>query len=588
MSPTPAQTVWLHPEDPSAVQIIDQRWLPWRLEIETLKTLDDAATAIHDMHVRGAPLIGVVGAYGMYLAAASVPAGEDLPAFLRTAYEKLLHTRPTAVNLQWALDQQLKLVEDNPHTVQLATLLLKQAQQIKAHEIEVCKRIGQFGLPLIQRISERKNGAPVNILTHCNAGWLACVEHGTATAPIYLAHERGIPVHVWVDETRPRNQGARLTAWELEQAGVPHTVIPDNTGGHLMQHGKVDLCIVGTDRTTRRGDVANKIGTYLKALAAYDNRVPFYVALPSSTIDWSLDDGIAEIPIEQRAGEEVSHIWGATAAGQLAQVRLVHENAEVANFGFDVTPARLITGLITDRGVCAARAADLAYLFNRWYQHAFQIMLNERDPKKPLDLDTVRDEGYVKYESRWTETDPPQHPDLAKLIQYRDRLRAENLIGVYDDGVGFGNISVRNLGPGFVISGTQTGALLTTQPVHYSLVSAISVANNWVASSGRVPASSESLTHHMFYQLDAGIGAVIHVHNPAAWAALKGKVPTSKADIPYGTPEMAMEIERLFKEENLKAIRFMAMAGHDDGLIAFGKDLPEAYDVLKTTLRERA
>ncbi|MDE1148980.1 MAG: S-methyl-5-thioribose-1-phosphate isomerase [Azospirillaceae bacterium] len=330
------------------VGIIDQTRLPFRFETRILSDLAAMADAITSMQVRGAPLIGAAAAYGMALAMrAGVTDGD-----VERAYARLLATRPTAVNLRWALDHMREVLLPTPPADRRARAYAA-AASIADEDVDICRAIGGHGLPLIQAIHARHPDRPVRVLTHCNAGWLATVDWGTATAPLYLAHEAGIPLHVWVDETRPRNQGAFLTAWELGQHGVPHAVIPDNTGGHLMQHGLVDLVIVGTDRTTATGDVANKIGTYLKALAAKDNAVPFYVALPSSTIDWALDDGVTGIPIEQRSGDEVAHITGLAGHGELETVRLVPEGSPVVNYAFDVTPARLVTGLITERGVCA-------------------------------------------------------------------------------------------------------------------------------------------------------------------------------------------------------------------------------------------
>lgn len=360
------RTIWRHPQQPEIVQIIDQRKLPFRFEIVDLTTAADAAEAIRDMTVRGAGLIGATAGYGMMLSALRAPK-DSREAFLQqvTADGDLLKAaRPTAVNLAWAVDRQLAAIgaADSIETaVQAAEIT---AQAIADEDAEYCRRIGEHGVELIEEIASRKKpGEAVNILTHCNAGWLAFVDYGSATAPIYAAHDRGIPVHVWVDETRPRNQGARLTAWELAQHGVPHHVIADNVGGHLMQHGMVDLCIVGSDRTTFTGDVANKVGTYLKALAAYDNGVPFYAALPSSTFDWTMTDGVHQIPIEERGGEEVHTVEGLTAAGDVTEVRILTPDSPVANYGFDVTPARLVTGLITERGICAANADSILALY---------------------------------------------------------------------------------------------------------------------------------------------------------------------------------------------------------------------------------
>jgi methylthioribose-1-phosphate isomerase len=352
------RTVWLSYEsDEPLVLIIDQRALPFEYVVEELRTVAEVAVAIRDMHVRGAGCIGATAGYGMWLAAIEA-AGDD--AILQKLADALVATRPTATNLKWAVERQLVAIRAADDWVEAAK---ETAEAIADEDAEWCRRIGEHGLPLIRAISEKKGGEPVNILTHCNAGWLAFVEHGSATAPIYAAHRAGIPVHVWVDETRPRNQGARLTAWELADAGVPHTVIVDNVGGHLMQHGMVDLVITGTDRTTYTGDVANKIGTYLKALAARDNGVPLYVALPSSTFDWEMRDGVKEIPIEQRGADEVGVIEG-LLDGELRSVEIVNPGSAVANYAFDVTPARLVTGLITERGICAASEEGVLGLFS--------------------------------------------------------------------------------------------------------------------------------------------------------------------------------------------------------------------------------
>ena len=342
-----------------AVRILDQRWLPHRIDIATLQSLDDFATAIRDMWVRGAPLIGATAAYCI----AEQMARDPSDGALVHAVDVLNATRPTAVNLRWALNRcQSELQPLDPAQRPGAARAL--AEEVAEEDVEINRNIGVHGLELIRKIAETKtDGAPVNIMTHCNAGWLATVDWGTATSPIYHAHDAGLPVHVWVDETRPRNQGA-LTAWELGQHGVPHTYVVDNAGGHLMQHGQVDILITGTDRTTASGDVCNKIGTYLKALAAHDNGIPFYVALPSPTIDWTVQDGLGEIPIEERSGDEISQIHGRGPDGtDLANVTVTPEGTNTGNPAFDVTPNRLVTGLITERGICDASAGGLAALF---------------------------------------------------------------------------------------------------------------------------------------------------------------------------------------------------------------------------------
>ena len=354
------RTIWLNPADPETVQIIDQRRLPHRFEIHDLRSAQDGVVAIREMLVRGAPLIGATAAFSLYLAALRSDRGRRSET-VREAAAALAAARPTAVNLRWALDRSLAAIADVADDA-VIDVLRREAQSICDEDVEISRAIGRHGMALIKEIASRKGSGAVNILTHCNAGALATINWGTATAPIYFAHRQGIDVHVWVDETRPRNQGSQLTAWELAEHGVPHTLIVDNAGGHLMQHGAVDLCLVGTDRTTRRGDVANKIGTYLKALAAYDNGVPFYVALPSTTIDWTIGDGLTEIPIEERDAAEVSHISGAID-GTLATVNTVPTETPISNVAFDVTPARLVTGLITECGVCEASERGLAGLF---------------------------------------------------------------------------------------------------------------------------------------------------------------------------------------------------------------------------------
>ena len=384
------RTIWLKPGDDRVVQLIEQRFLPHQFVIEDISTVAQMATAIRDMHVRGAGLIGASAGYGMYLAALqaadtglsqtgaiSVEEKERaievnrpyLNQYLAKAAELLKATRPTAVNLSWAVERMLKAMRATPSRtgtinrpyLTAIEVALRTANEIADEDAEHCRMIGQHGLNLIEQIAQKKDGQPVNVLTHCNAGWLAFVDYGSALAPVYAAHDRGLAVHVWVDETRPRSQGSKLTAWELGQHGVPHTIIADSAGGHLMQRGEVDLVIVGSDRTTCTGDVANKIGTYLKALAADDNGVPFYVALPSSSFDWTIRNG-SEIPIEERGAEEIKHAEG-WHDGQTVEVRIAPEGSPAANYGFDVTPRSLVTGLITERGVCKADEKSIRELF---------------------------------------------------------------------------------------------------------------------------------------------------------------------------------------------------------------------------------
>jgi methylthioribose-1-phosphate isomerase len=345
-------------EDGRAVEVIDQTRLPHEFALVRLLTLDDAVRAIADMIVRGAPLIGAAGAYGMALA---LRADAATPA-LEAARTRLIATRPTAVNLRWAVNEIVAAVAPLP-VAERAVAAFQAAADICDEDVASCASIGEYGKHILTEIAQKQPGRRINVLTHCNAGWLATVDYGTALAPIYKAHDAGIPLHVWVDETRPRNQGASLTAWELGQHGVPHTVIADNAGGHLMQHGRVDVCIVGSDRTTATGDVCNKIGTYLKALAARDCGVPFYAALPGSTIDWDMTDGVAQIAIEERSADEVRWMRGRTAQGELVSVNILPEASAAANPGFDVTPARLVTGIITERGMCPASAEGLRHLY---------------------------------------------------------------------------------------------------------------------------------------------------------------------------------------------------------------------------------
>ena len=352
------RSIWLEP-DGRSVGILDQTLLPHEVALLKLATCTQAAHAIASMQTRGAPLIGAVAAYGMALAVNESDSDENLAR----AYAELIATRPTAINLKWALDEMMSVLRPLPQGSRMVAAY-KRAAEICDEDVAINRAIGGHGLPLIEAIAAKKKpGERVNVLTHCNAGWLATVDYGTATSPIYTAHDLGLPIHVWVDETRPRNQGASLTAFELLQHGVKHTVIADNTGGHLMQHGLVDIVIVGTDRVTAQGDVCNKIGTYLKALAAKDNGVPFYVGLPSPTIDFSVVDGVAEIPIEQREAREMATVTGRSDRGSIETVTVVPDGSPVANYAFDVTPARLVTGLITERGVLEASREGLRRAF---------------------------------------------------------------------------------------------------------------------------------------------------------------------------------------------------------------------------------
>jgi methylthioribose-1-phosphate isomerase len=357
------RSIWLDENDNTIVRVIDQQKLPFFFATKELSSVEDVYNAIRDMTVRGAPLIGAAGAFGMYLATLEINSRTNLREHLGNAARYLASSRPTAVNLAWAINKVLRKLEGISDPELLSATALETALEICETERERCRAIGEHGVKVIETISEAKKGARVNILTHCNAGWLACIDFGTATAPIYLAKEKGIDVHVWVDETRPKNQGARLTAWELGKAGVPYTLITDNTGGYLMQKGLVDIVMVGSDRTTSKGDVANKIGTYLKALAAFDNNIPFYVALPSTSFDFTISNGLTEIPVEEREEEEVTSVTG-FADGEIKSVQLGPSGAKAGNWGFDITPARLVTGFITEKGICRAHEEDIRNLFS--------------------------------------------------------------------------------------------------------------------------------------------------------------------------------------------------------------------------------
>lgn len=550
------RTIWLDPNDPATVLTFDQRALPFELIVEPLRRPEEAATAILEMHVRGAPLIGATAAYGMYLAALHARGSW---AYLEQCAQLLGATRPTAVDLFHALERMLGALRKVEDPSQWIPAALAEAHAIADESVEQCRQIGLHGLERIRAISEGKGGAPVHILTHCNAGWLACIDHGTATAPIYAAHDAGIPVHVWVDETRPRNQGSKITAFELQQHGVPHTVIADNTGGHLMQHGLVDLVIVGTDRTTRRGDVANKIGTYLKALAAKDNGIPFYVALPSSSLDFRITDGLKEIPIEERNEDEVRYLDGWDGTARKA-VLLVPEGSRAANYGFDVTPARLVTGLITERGICPASEEGILELY----------------PEHRLE------EGYIKFQAHWEKTVPFAWEELRELNDWRQRCFDRGWIGAYPNGIGFGNISCRKDAEGrFLISGSATGGLDRLGPEHYALVERVDESANALWCSGPVIASSEAMSHAAVYAECPEAGGVIHIHHRKLWEYLLEYGLSTAADAAYGTPEMARSIRELLHAAELKQDRIFAMKGHEEGVFAFGETLKSAFEVLE-------
>lgn len=438
------QSIWLDESDPEIVRAINQQKLPFVLEELELRSVEDVYSSIKDMAIRGASLIGATGAFGMYLATLEITALTNVREHLQNAARYLISSRPTAVNLSWAINEVLNKLSGITSSEQISETALSAANEICEMEKNKCRQIGVHGVKLIEEISRKNPEKPVNILTHCNAGWLACVDYGTALAPVYLAKEKGIQVHVWVDETRPQNQGAKLTAFELGNVGVPYTLIPDNAGGHLMQHGMVDIVIVGSDRTTRTGDVANKIGTYLKALAAYDNNIPFYAALPSSSIDFSISDGLSEIPIEERDPEEVTNVYGFTN-GKIIPVLICPEGSAAANYGFDVTPAHLVTGLITEKGYAGRQKKIL--------KNCFQIK-------------SIKMDGAVKFNCHWNQSGPVISDEQYEIINYwREVLFNMDLIGAYENGVGFGNISMR-AGPGnqFIITGSATGEIPELEP----------------------------------------------------------------------------------------------------------------------------
>jgi methylthioribose-1-phosphate isomerase len=360
------ESIWIPSDNREIVQIIDQRHLPFEFVIEDIGTAEDMFTAIREMHLRGAPLIGAAGALGMYLAMQQAPEKGDISGYIRKMAIFLKSARPTAINLSWAIDKVMDALLKCKSREEMINRAREASLEIIAGEKENCRMIGRHGMKLIGDIWKQHQDRPVNILTHCNAGWLACIDYGTALAPVYLAHDRGIPVHVWVDETRPRNQGARLTSWELQQHGVPCTVITDNAGGYLMNQGKVDMVLVGSDRASAYGDIVNKVGTYLKALAAYDNGIPFYVAMPSSTIDWELEKGATGTPIEEREGDELRYVEG-WAGGHPVRLRIIPDETSVGNYGFDITPARLVTLIITERGITKANKTHLLKLFPEKY-----------------------------------------------------------------------------------------------------------------------------------------------------------------------------------------------------------------------------
>ena len=560
------RTIWPS-QDGESVCIIDQRHLPFAVEFETIRTWQEMVAAIRDMHLRGAPLIGAAAGYGVYLACLEL-AGQQADAFdagLERAMAELDAARPTAVNLRWALDRQRASLSKAATTEEKTTAARQTADAIAEEDAAICAELGRRGADLLARIAENKQGQPVNVLTHCNAGWLATVDYGTVTAVIYEAASRGIPLHVWVDETRPRNQGA-LTSWELTQNGVANTVICDNAGGHLMQHGLVDLVLVGTDRTARNGDVANKIGTYLKALAARDNNVPFYVALPSPSYDASMPEGVGAIPIEERDPDEVLAVRG-EADGAVRGVRLYAEGTAAANFAFDVTPARLITGYVTELGVFGAD--ELADRLAGPSEGTIKFKVGEHRRTLPLDRD-----------------------EYAMVEEYRDRLWKLGLVGFSEAaGYGYGNISARRAAGGFLISGTQTGHKPTLDGSDYVIVDRWDFAANTVHCTGPCLPSSEALSHAALYQRRE-IGAVIHVHSAPLWCALMhADVLFTEEHIPYGSEMLYTRLTELIVDATPRpSVPFLlVMRGHEDGVFSAGATMEEAFRVIEeqvSALRE--
>jgi methylthioribose-1-phosphate isomerase len=567
------RTIWLKEDDDRVVQIIDQRNLPHEFIIEDLGNVFAFARAIKDMHVRGAGLIGAAAGYGMYIASLEAEKNaksiEEFNSFLELSGDFLKSTRPTAVNLAWAVNRQIKEISKGESIQEKIKIALETAQEIADEDAEFCKRLGEHGSKIIEEISKQKNGEVVNILTHCNAGWLAFVDYGSATAPIYEAHNKGIKVHVWVDETRPRNQGARLTAWELEKHGVPYTVIADNVGGHLMQHGKVDMVIVGTDRTTYTGDVANKIGTYLKALAAKDNGVPFYVALPSSTFDWEIKDGVKEIPIEQRGDIEVKYARG-FYEGKIKEVLLTPENANSANYAFDVTPRRLITGLITERGICGANEEEVLKMFPEYK------IQNSQDPKEQ------KKTGYVgvKFKTEMIdETIPENSYQLEKLKYWCKVFHDKNLAPPYEGG-SYGNLSYRTGGNSFIITASSHSLEKSCSNDSFVSVDSVDFQNGIVCAKGSKKPSSEAMVHASIYNERKDIQAIFHGHSSEI--SLRAKelgIPETKKEEPYGTIELVNAILEILDYNS-----FIEMKNH--GFISLGKTLDEAGNLALEYMRK--
>jgi methylthioribose-1-phosphate isomerase len=555
------RTIWVNVEDNTVIEIIDQRCLPFEFVVEKIDTVDRMINAIKGMHIRGAGAIGAAAGYGMYLASLEAVKTQLPDEYIQRAADKFKAARPTAINLAWAVDRQLSEIKGAVSGDDKIRAALKTANLIADEDVECCKKIGEHGLKLIQQIYKKKKGI-VNILTHCNAGWLAFVDYGSALAPVYLAHDNKQKVHVWVDETRPRNQGSRLTAWELSMHGIPHTIIADNTGGHLMQHGMVDIVIVGSDRTTSTGDTANKIGSYLKALAAHDNSIPFYVALPSSTFDWTISDGVSSIPVEQRSSDEILYMKG-MHENKFMKIRLAPENSTAVNYAFDITPARLITGLITERGICRADKASILELFP---EH--------------------KTEGIIKFKNRWIKSDSLSYKKLKDINRWREKLYEAGLIGNYNDGTGYGNISIRTGNNSFIITGSQTGSIKSLKSEHYTEVIDFDIDKNTLVCRGPIEASSESLTHAAAYHASTEINAVIHIHSLKLWERLLYNIPTTNPDAAYGTPEMANEVIKLIHANRYADYKIIAFAGHKEGIIAIGKHLDDAGNTIISQLKQ--
>jgi len=559
------RTIRLKETELRTVQIINQQALPFKFEILDLCTVEDVCKAIKDMYVRGAGLIGASAAFGMYLAA--LKAGDaSFNDDMASAARLLKNTRPTASNLAWAADRMAAAGYSGTLEQKIEKARLE-AQAIADEDAEHCRRIGLHGLELIKKIAQQKKGEPVRILTHCNAGWLAFVDYGSALSPVYAAFDEGINVHVWVDETRPRNQGAFLTVWELGQHGVSHDLIPDNAGGHLMQNGLVDMVITGADRVTRQGDAANKIGTYLKALAAKDNNVPFYIALPSSTFDFTMRDGINEIPIEERDASEVRFIAGKNAKGEIENVQVCPDNTKARNWGFDVTPARLIKGLITERGICRADEKEILALYPEYAS----------EPQSG-----PQNEGYVKYSTVHTRAHAVNARHWAELNDARTQLLKLGVLGVDSQGVGFGNVSVRYKREEFLISGTATGSIPVLTPADYCLVKSFDFAQNRIVSMGPVQASSEAMTHGAVYRSCSKANCVMHIHSGAIYNGMirDGCLATDK-NAAYGTPDIAVSLAKRVQELGTDE-GVVYMAGHDGGVIVWGPSVERALKIINT------